>query len=127
MNKKKKWLIFGSIFAAFILAMYFLYYNPNSTPGMYDDFAKCLTEKGVKIYTAYWCPHCKEQKEMFGTSIKYLNDTECSLPNAAGQNDVCNKAGITGYPTWELGNGTQIQGTQTFEELSRLTGCSLLN
>lgn len=125
MNKNKKWLIFGIIFAAFVLAMYLLYYSPNSTPGQYDDFAKCLNEKGVKAYTAYWCQHCKQQKEMFGDSWGYINDIECSLPNAAGQNEVCNKAGISGYPTWELGNGTRLSGTQSFETLSQLANCPI--
>lgn len=37
-----------------------------SAPGKYDDFAKCLSEKGVKFYGAFWCSHCANQKAMFG-------------------------------------------------------------
>ncbi|MBI5803096.1 hypothetical protein HY448_00190 [Candidatus Pacearchaeota archaeon] len=125
MTKKQKWFVFAAIFVAFIFAMYFLYYDKNSIPGQYDDFAKCLTQNGVKMYGAYWCPHCNEQKEMFGNSWDYIEYVECSLPNAAGQTTICNQAGISGYPTWELGNSTRLQGTQTFEMLSKLTGCSI--
>jgi hypothetical protein len=30
-----------------------------STAGKYDNFAKCLTEKGVEMYGASWCSHCQ--------------------------------------------------------------------
>ena len=44
-----------------------------SAPGPYDDFAQCLTENDAKMYGAFWCPHCKEQKAMFGSSWKYVS------------------------------------------------------
>lgn len=34
-----------------------------------DDFAKCLTEKGAKMYGTSWCGHCKNQKALFGDSF----------------------------------------------------------
>lgn len=68
----------------------------------YDNFAKCLTEKGVKMYGAYWCSHCQNQKKAFGDSFKYVTYIECADPNSQGQLEVCTKAGITGYPTWEF-------------------------
>src|SRR3989344_7082850 len=66
----------------------------------YDDFAKCLTEKGVKMYGAYWCGHCKTQKEMLGDSWQYVNYVECSNPDGTPTAE-CTAAGIEGYPTWE--------------------------
>ena len=45
-------------------AYYFFYFRkPLST---LDSFAQCLTSKGMKMYGAWWCPHCAEQKESFG-------------------------------------------------------------
>ena len=38
----------------------------------YDGVAQCLTEKGVKFYGAFWCPHCQNQKKMFGRSARLL-------------------------------------------------------
>lgn len=94
-------------------------------PGMYDDFAKCLSEKGVVMYGAYWCPHCKNQEELFGGSWKLVNYVECSLPNRAGQTQLCSKAGITGYPTWEFSDGSRAEGELSLQQLSDKSGCSL--
>lgn len=94
-------------------------------PGQYEDFAKCLTEKGVKMYGAYWCPHCQNQEKMFGGSWKYVDYIECSLPNRGGQNAACNNAGINGYPTWEFANGERVEGEVPLQQLSEKSGCSL--
>ena len=90
----------------------------------YGAFAQCMTNSGVKMYGAYWCPHCNNQKEMFGDSWQYINYIECSLPNRAGQTQFCNDAGIRAYPTWEF-IGQRIEGELTLEQLSQLSGCQL--
>jgi len=94
-------------------------------PGKYDEFAKCLSEKGVKFYGAYWCPHCNNQKQMFGESFQYINSIECSLPNRAGQTAFCTQAGIRAYPTWEFGDGRRFEGELSFEQLSQYSGCKI--
>ena len=43
---------------------------------VYDAFAKCLTEKQIKMYGLYWCTHCAEQKEMFCESFKHVTYIE---------------------------------------------------
>ncbi len=91
----------------------------------YDNFAKCLTEKGAKMYGAYWCPHCQNQKKLFGESWKYVDYVECSLPNGAGQTSECQIAGISGYPTWVFSDGRKVPGEVSFQQLSQITGCSL--
>ncbi len=91
----------------------------------YDNFAKCLTEKGVKMYGTYWCPHCQNQKRMFDGSWQYVNYIECSLPDKAGQTEICKIAGIKGYPTWEFSDGKRLEGEVIFAELSQLSGCEL--
>jgi hypothetical protein len=37
-----------------------------------EAFAKCISAKQAKMYGAYWCPHCAEQKEMFGGAFQYV-------------------------------------------------------
>ncbi len=37
-----------------------------------DDFAKCLSEKGVTMYGAAWCSHCQNTKKTFGQSFQYV-------------------------------------------------------
>jgi protein-disulfide isomerase len=92
----------------------------NSVPkGNYDGFAKCLTEKGVVLYISKYCPHCKNQKEMFGESVKFLNIIDC-----ADKQQVCVATSIEAVPTWII-NGIRYKGEQTLQTLSSLTGCSL--
>ncbi len=103
----------------------FLAYKYNQTlPGKYDDFAKCITEQGAKMYGAFWCPHCNNQKQLFGKSVKYIEYIECSLPDRQ-QTQICNNANIASYPTWEFKNKERQEGEITLEELSKKTGCKL--
>jgi len=99
--------------------------EPKTEGSDLDDFAKCLTEEGAKLYAASWCPHCRNQKAMFGESVKYITYVECAVEgNPQIQTEECSKAGITGYPTWII-NGKSYPGEQELKDLSRLTGCGL--
>ena len=89
-----------------------------------NNFAKCLTDKGVKLYGAYWCGHCNTQKQMFGKDNEYLDYIECSTPDNK-QTEACQNAGIMAYPTWEFADGNRIEGGLTFEEISKYSGCAL--
>jgi hypothetical protein len=90
-----------------------------------EVFAKCLTDSGAVMYGAYWCPHCLNQKESFGDSWTYVNYVECSLPNRAGQTEVCAAADIKGYPTWEFADESRQSGEVPLETLAEVTGCVL--
>ncbi|HEY4504811.1 MAG TPA: hypothetical protein VJI73_03495, partial [Candidatus Paceibacterota bacterium] len=39
-----------------------------SGPGELDAFANCLKDRGAIFYGAFWCPHCANQKKLFGKS-----------------------------------------------------------
>lgn len=97
----------------------------NEASGKYDDFAKCLSEKGVVFYGAFWCSHCQKQKKDFGASTKYLPYIECSTTDGQGQLDVCREKNIKGYPTWEFTDGSRLEGEVKFETLSQKSGCNL--
>ena len=66
---------------------YFIYYKHGHR---YDAFAHCLREKQLTMYGAYWCPHCAEQKELFGGSFSQVPYVECGIPGQRGetQHDV---------------------------------------
>jgi hypothetical protein len=100
----------------------FFYYRKVST---LDDFAQCLKAKGAKMYGAWWCPHCAEQKEMFGFAFQYVNYTECSPEGQRTMNETCKQAGIKGYPTWQFADGSRIESPQPLNVLSEKTGCKL--
>ena len=104
------------------------WYQDMGKPGKYDEFATCLGEKGATFYGAFWCPHCQNQKGIFGKSKDKLPYVECSTPDSKGQTQVCTDKGISSYPTWEFqtASGTElISGEKNLEELSARTGCVL--
>ena len=104
-------------------AYYFLYYRkPVST---LDSFARCLKAKGAKMYGAWWCPHCADQKEMFGFGFQYVNYVECSPEGQRTINDVCKQAGIKNFPTWQFPDNSRTEGTQPLAVLGQKTGCRL--
>ena len=84
--------------------------------------AKYLKNKGVIKYSAYWCPNCLHQSELFGKqAYKELNVVECARDGKNSQTQLCIDKKIQGFPSWEI-NGKIILGIQTLQELSNLTG-----
>lgn len=84
--------------------------------------AQHLADTGTVFYGAWWCPHCHDQKQLFGKeAAQTIPYVECSTSDGQSQTSECQAAGITGYPTWEI-NGERLSGTQTLEELAQLTG-----
>lgn len=96
-----------------------------SKPSPYNDFAQCLTDKGVKMYGAYWCPHCQAQKALFGSSWDKVTYIECATPNSNKQKEVCNIAGIKSYPTWEFADGNKVPAVLSLEQLGSFANCDL--
>jgi len=111
---KSKYYIIGAIAGVLILAVISYSVYSISRPGPYDNFAKCITEKGAVMYGAMgWCKFTQGQKAMFGKSFKYINYHEFNeLP------------GIKKTPTWVI-NGQWYDNVQSFDKLSALTGCKL--
>ena len=85
-------------------------------------FAKYLKDYGVVKYSAYWCPNCLNQSELFGKqAYKELKVIECAKDGLNSQTQLCIDKQINGFPTWEI-NGKLILGVLSLKELSRLTG-----
>jgi thiol-disulfide isomerase/thioredoxin len=126
MNKNIKYIT-GLVGLAIILAIGLSYFNEQADtgPGQYDELAQCLTQKGAKFYGAFWCPHCREQKKVFGNSAKLLPYVECSTPDATGQLQICIDKKIEGYPAWEFADGTFVTHGMTPQELADKTSCPL--
>jgi len=83
--------------------------------------AEHLTKEGAVMYNAYWCPHCHDQKEMFGKeATEKLNLVECAKDGINNKRDLCEAKGITGFPSWEI-NGSIDSGVKSLEELADLT------
>lgn len=113
-SSKSKYYIAASVIGIIVLAgAAYSIYSINK-PGEYDNFAKCLNEKGAVMYGAMsWCHFTQGQKAMFGRSFKYINYHEYTeLP------------GIKKTPTWVI-NGEWHENAQSFDKLAALTGCKL--
>jgi len=91
-----------------------------SNPDM-DAFARCLTEKGFKMYGTNTCPHCNAQKEMFGESFKLIDYTGCDEDQQA-----CIDAEIVGVPAWDFPGGERLLGAQELSVLAEKSGCQLV-
>lgn len=97
-----------------------------STP-LAISLAKHLQSIGAKMYGAFWCSHCVEQKEMFGReAAKLLDYVEC-FPNGYHKGTkiekVCSDVGIEGFPTWVI-NGQVLSGEKELSELAEISGFS---
>jgi hypothetical protein len=83
-----------------------------------DSFAQCLNSKGLRMYGAWWCPHCAEQKELFGYAFQYVNYTECGIE---GQTHSVNEH----FPTWQFSDGSRHEGVLPLSDLAEKSGCKL--
>lgn len=85
--------------------------------------AQHLTDIGAKMYGAYWCPHCHDQKELFGqTATAEIPYIECAPDGRNPQTALCQSVEeVRGYPTWEI-NGEFLPGAQSLETLANASG-----
>ena len=86
--------------------------------------AQHLKEIGVRFYGAWTCPACKRQLNLFGLqdsdAIPYV---ECNKPEQyPDQAKLCQNAVLRVYPTWELSDGSRLEGVQSLETLRRWSG-----
>ena len=124
MKTGSKFIIVGIVGIAIFAGIYFLL-SKSSEPGKLDTFAQCLKDKSAVFYGAFWCPHCQNQKAMFGKSVKLLPYVECSTSDGKGQLAVCKEKNVTGYPTWEFSDGSRESGEVSLEKLSEKASCPL--
>jgi hypothetical protein len=120
--KRKQFLIRGGILLLFAIAIYAGWYYRNHK---YDNFARCLASKQATMYGLYWCPHCIEQKQMFGDSFHYVPYVECAIKDSKEMAAPCKIAGVKLFPSWQFAGEPPKEGVLSLEALSDKTGCSL--
>ena len=83
--------------------------------------AEHLAKSDAKFYGASWCPHCNDQKHLFGSSEKRIPYVECSPGGPkAPQAPTCKQNNIQSYPTWII-NGRRYTGVQPLDVLAQLS------
>lgn len=122
------WLAQSAGLAAVVVVLLHLHYSGvfSRSAGPEDPYLRGLAERlqssGAVFYGASWCPHCQEQKEMFGAAAARLPYVECSPNGPQGAaNPVCLANGVTEYPTWTFGTERHT-GTLSIEELASRSG-----
>lgn len=91
------------------------------------SFAKCLGEKGYRMYSSFTCSHCNAQRKSFGNAFSYINEIECNPVAPNNQVELCLKNNIRKLPTWiqivENRELIRLEGYQRLEILSASSGC----
>ena len=121
-GKRRNILVYGSILILIAGAYYAGWRHKNHK---YDAFAQCLASHQAKMYGLYWCPHCIEQKEMFGQSFHYVPYVECAIRNSSELAPECKVAGVKLFPSWQFGLSPPKEGELSLDALSAKSGCSL--
>jgi hypothetical protein len=123
-DKSTRYITYAVVLVLFAAAFWTGRYYKNHK---YDSFAKCLAGKQAKMYGLYWCPHCADQKRMFGDAFHNVPYIECAAgpPGSGRVAPVCQAAGIKLFPSWQFGTDPPKEGVLSLEELSAKTGCSL--
>lgn len=122
------WLLKSAAGGLIVVAALHLYYAGTWGRGATQEnpqlraLSERLAKVDAKFYGAYWCPHCEEQKDLFGASAHRLPYIECSPQGRQGsQAAICNVAGVRVYPTWFI-NGQRYEGVLSLQELARISG-----
>ena len=122
----QRWLVKTALPVLVLIALVHLNYTGllGEPPAVDDPRARGLaihlTEIGAKMYGSYLCPHCRDQKELFGAAASRLPYVECTGQGSA-QATACRDAGIKNYPTWII-NGTRTEGVMTLDQLAAASG-----
>ena len=129
--KFKKYFMFSMIGLIIVLSVLTVNSRVKNSkgPGEYDDFAKCVKDSGLKMYGSMTCSVCARQKRLFGSAFKYIGEIECHPRGENPQTELCFEKEISKTPTWILEDGDleikKLEGYQTIETLSEVSGCSL--
>jgi uncharacterized membrane protein/glutaredoxin len=118
----------AALAAVAILLLHANYVAPEAAPTGPEDpkiraLAEHLSNEGAIFYGASWCPHCQEQKRLFGNSAGRLPYIECSLggPNSP-QSAACSRAGVQSYPTWVINGRATVGEVLTLAQLADASG-----
>lgn len=117
--RKEKLITIGVVIVMLLVAGGVIFFkNTGSTvkdiPS--EQVARYIGENSV-LYVQTGCIHCKEQEDLFGVNVKYLNIIDCF---ESENTQTCINLGIQATPTWII-KGEKYVGKKTIEELKELT------
>lgn len=84
------------------------------------SLAQKLKKIDAKMYGAFWCSHCFDQKQAFGKeAMKDFPYVECfpaGYKKGIKQEQACETADVKGFPTWII-KGEKLEGDQELQVL----------
>lgn len=81
---------------------------------------KRLQALDAKMFGAFWCSHCNNQKQELGVqTVGLYKYVECDKDGANTDYKLCREKKIAGYPTWEI-KGNFYPGEKDISELETL-------
>eukprot|EP00775_Hariotina_reticulata_P003062 gene3062-3342_t len=87
------------------------------------SLAKKLKAAGAKMYGAFWCTHCYDQKQEFGVQamadFPYVECFPEGWKRGVKIADACEVASVKAFPTWLIG-GTVMEGQLDLAQLEQL-------
>ena len=124
--------IITAIFFGAALGLLTYYAHTKVVPsGIYDTFAQCVYEKGMRMYGSKGCVYCAKQRALFGDSAEYIKEIECDPRYPNPETDRCIAKKIERTPTWirEDAAGNTVKrydpGVRSLQTLAGETGCAL--
>nr|AUG32065.1 hypothetical protein PLO_050 [Paulinella longichromatophora] len=108
----------------------------NSSDSSKIALAEFLNDSNDVLYSIYWCPHCHDQKELFGKqAIDKLTIIECAREGKDSEYSTCKQKGITGFPSWDIKNKSYSSnshalpesGIKSLNQLAELSGYKRLS
>ncbi len=120
------WLVWGGILSIVPLLLFNVYGGDDTD---YTEFAQCITDKGINMYSSYTCGYCAKTREQFCDAYIYINEIECHPDGEHSQWELCQEKEISGTPTWILEpNDVEEERSAGFldmEGLAEFSGCDL--
>jgi glutaredoxin len=116
MKKRVKSNIITLVIIIAIIIFSFIILNTNNKAEISKETAKCIGDKST-LYVQLGCPHCEDQKEMFGENLQHINVIDCYY-----EKEKCISQNISMIPTWDISDKYYV-GVQSIDKLKTLTGC----
>ena len=87
------------------------------------QLAQHLSTTDARMFGAWWCPHCHDQKQLFGQeAAKNIPYIECAEDGQNPEVRLCRSTpGVEGFPTWVI-DGEYLVGAQPLDRLADASG-----
>ena len=73
-----------------------------------------------RMFGAFWCSHCYDQKQAFGyEAMQTIPYVECDREGYNNKREMCKEKELPGYPTWEIG-GELFPGEKSLDEIREI-------